>query len=44
MRHELRSWLRIIALGAGVLAVFVGALALSAPTADLVALRPGQGR
>jgi hypothetical protein len=41
MRHEFRSWLRIIAFGVGVLAVVIAALALSAPTADLLALRPG---
>ena len=39
MRHELRSWARLIALGVGVLAVVFAALALSAPVADLVALR-----
>jgi hypothetical protein len=39
MRHELRSWVRLIALGVGVLAVVAAALALSAPAIDLVALR-----
>ena len=39
MRHELRSWARLIALGVGVLAVVAAALTLSAPVSDLVALR-----
>ena len=39
MRHELQSWLRLIGLGGGVLAVVAAALALSAPVVDLVALR-----
>ena len=37
--HELRSWVRLVALGVGVLAVVTAALALSAPTIDLIALR-----
>jgi len=39
MRHELRSWARLIALGVAVLAVVFAAFAFSAPVADLVALR-----
>ena len=39
MRHELRSWAHLIALGIGVLALVTAALALSAPVVDLVALR-----
>ena len=37
--HELWSWARLIAFGVAVLAVVAAALALSAPTIDLVALR-----
>jgi hypothetical protein len=39
MRHELQSWVRLIALGVGVLAVVFATLTLSAPVMDLVALR-----
>jgi hypothetical protein len=39
MRHELRSWARLVALGVGVLAVVTAALALSEPALDLIALR-----
>jgi hypothetical protein len=37
--HEVRSWARLIALCVGVLAVVTAALALSAPTIDLIVLR-----
>jgi hypothetical protein len=39
MRHELESWLRMIALGVGILAVVAFAVGLSSPVVDLVALR-----
>lgn len=39
MRHELEGWLRMIALGVGVLAVVTVAVGLSSPVVDLVSLR-----
>ena len=39
MRYELQRWLHLAAFALGVLAVVTAALALSAPTIDLIALR-----
>jgi hypothetical protein len=39
MRYELRSWVRLIALCVGVLAVVTAAIVLSEPVGNLVALR-----
>jgi hypothetical protein len=39
MRCEIRSWVRLIALCVGVLALVTAAIALSAPVVNLVAWR-----